>query len=112
MKLRTAVLILLALLLLGAVLLAWAYIAGYTYYLLNKAWPQQVDPQTWYVYWQAYAQDPGQRKRLLAAAALPGLLLLAFLLIALAPLCRRRTRPLYGDARWATEREIKDEGLL
>jgi type IV secretion system protein VirD4 len=102
---------LLALAVLAALLLAWAYLAGYGYFLLNQARPANVGPHTWQLYWQAYGHDPLQRKRLLLAAALPALVLLGMLL-AVALALRPSPRPLYGDARWATTDEIREAGLL
>jgi type IV secretion system protein VirD4 len=86
-----------------------AYLAGHVYFLLNKALPHDIDIGTWYLYWQAYSADRGQRKRLILAAVLPALLVFGLpLLMLLAP----RPRALYGDARWATEQEIREAGLL
>lgn len=111
MKPRALLWIALGLTLAATLLLTWAYLAGYSYFLLNRAWPRHIDLATWWLYWQAYGQHPQQRQRLLLAAILPALLLLGALLVLL-PSLLRRPRPLYGDARWASEREIKEQGLL
>ncbi|NVM77458.1 type IV secretory pathway TraG/TraD family ATPase VirD4 [Duganella sp. SG902] len=105
------VLTLVALALLAALLLGGACLAGYTFFLLNQASPRQIRPDTWWLYWQAYGHLPAQRTRLLLAAALPCALLLGVLLMAVLALLPR-PRALYGDARWASEREIRDAGLL
>jgi type IV secretion system protein VirD4 len=108
MSLRTALLILAVGAAALTALLAWAYLAGYLYFLLNKSLPRHIDAGTWYLYWQAYGGDHGQRLRLIAAAAIPLVPALAAVVFALSG----RQRPLYGDARWASEREIRDAGLL
>lgn len=108
MSLRTALLIVAVGAAALAALAAWAYLAGYLYFLLNQAAPRHIDSGTWYLYWQAYGGDNAQRWRLIAAAAIPPLIISAAIVCALAG----KQRPLYGDARWATEREIRDAGLL
>jgi len=92
----------------AALLVLGMYGAGYLYFLLNRAVPQHIELTTWYLYWQAYGGEPAQRPRLLIAAVLPLLLPAAMLLALLQP----RPRALYGDARWASTREIRDAGLL
>lgn len=99
------------LLMLAALLLGAAWLAGYCYFLLNLAPPRQIRFDTWWWYWQAYGQVPAQRIRLLIAAAVPALLLLG-LLVALVAMLLPRPRALYGDARWASRRDIDDAGLL
>jgi len=99
-----------ALALLAGLLLGGAWLAGYVYFLLNRATPQHIQLDTWWTYWQAYGQLPAQRIRLLLAAAVPAALLIAVLFIFVLALLPR-PRALYGDARWASEQDIRDAGL-
>ncbi|MCW5656743.1 MAG: type IV secretory system conjugative DNA transfer family protein [Burkholderiaceae bacterium] len=90
---------------------AAAYVAGVLFLLLNKADPGQAQILSIVVYWQRYAADPPLRKKLVASIALPGLALGVLVPMAFVVALQGR-RPLHGDARFATRREIMRAGLL
>jgi type IV secretion system protein VirD4 len=92
-------------------LVASAYLAALGYFLINRAIPAGIGVDTWYRYWTAYSADPVQHKRLVGSA------MFALTVVYIAPLVmlakfRTRPRSLHGDARWATENEVKKAGLL
>ena len=93
----------------GAV--AAAYIAGAAFYILNKTVPSGISFDTWLRYWDAYSDDPQQRRHLLRAAAIAGAAVVAAPLLAIAAM-NRSSRSLHGDARWANAAEIREAGLL
>jgi type IV secretion system protein VirD4 len=97
-------------LMLAGVLVA-LYVAGYLF-LIRLASPTlpptAATPLTVVRYWHEYGTDPYTRKWLggcLLAGALPALAGIAYLL-------RPLSRSLHGDARFATEREVKRAGLF
>lgn len=96
---------------LAAGMVAAAYLAGAAFFVLNKTIPDAIAIDTWYRYWHAYAADPLQHRRLLLSAAIAAAALLAPPLCALGALAHGQ-RSLHGDARWASEREIREAGLL
>jgi len=110
MSARACLLALLAMTASGMAAVACVYLAGHVYFLLNHAMPRHIDLTTWYLYWQAYGADPRQRSRLLAALVIPAALLTTAILLPF--LLPQPPRALHGDARWATEREIRAAGLL
>lgn len=84
------------------------YLAGYFFLIAVKLSPRDATPLTAYRYWQDYGERPDiQRMLLMALAGGEGLALGA---VAFALLPRRR--PLHGEARFATRREIRQSGLL
>ncbi|MBE7416733.1 MAG: type IV secretory system conjugative DNA transfer family protein [Ideonella sp.] len=90
---------------------AAAYLAGALFLVLNKLDPRRADLWSIAHYWDAYADDPAQRKKLVAAIAAPGSALLVVLPVALVAALRPR-RALHGDARFASAAEIASAGLL
>lgn len=84
------------------------YLAGYAFLLAMKLPPQHATLLTVPRYWQAYGDRPDIRRTLLAT--LLGAQGLSCGLVGFAMLPRRR--PLHGDARFATRREIQKAGLL
>jgi len=94
-----------------ALLLALAtglYVAGYFFLWAMKQPPLSATPLTTLRYWHHHGDRPQVRRALLWSwAAGMGL---AFGGCALAVVPRRR--PLHGDARFATKREIRQAGLL
>lgn len=109
--LKFMLLALLALALLCAAAPLSAYLAGCAYYLLHRTVPRHVGLDTWYRFWLAWASEPAERRRLIAAALIGAgtvLLIPLWLLIE-----RNRSRSsLHGDARWASSAEIREAGLL
>jgi type IV secretion system protein VirD4 len=96
-------------LLVGAV--GVAYLAAALYFLVNKVMPASLAMDTWWRYWNAYRHDPVQSHRLIGSAVLAiGAVYVAPLALVLSQL--RHKRSLHGDARWATEGEIRKAGLL
>jgi len=97
--------------LVGFVALGYAgyYLAGVLFLIFNKANPTQARPGSIVRYWHFYADDTGQRKKLVAAIALPCVLqvVLPAALIAAA----RPRRRLHGDARFASPAEVAASGL-
>lgn len=106
---RLQVALVVAYILLGAI--AAAYIAGAAYFIASKAIPRHIEIDTWLRYWDAYSDDPIQRKRLLIAAVGALLIVLGIPLFAIAAMARNG-RSLHGDARWASHGEIRKAGLL
>lgn len=90
---------------------AAAYIAALAYFLMNKTMPTDVAMDTWYRYWTVYSADPIQRKRLIGSAFGALVVVYGVPLVLLTKLMGR-PRSLHGDARWATEGEIRKAGLL
>ena len=110
MSARACQLALLVMAAMGIAAVVCVYLAGHVYFLLNHAMPRHIDLSTWYQYWLAYGDDPRQRGRLIAAMSIPAAVLtVAALLPFVLP---QPQRALHGDARWATEREIREAGLL
>lgn len=89
---------------------AIAYLAGVLYFALNKTGPSDVTVDTWWTYWQLYGSDRRQHSLLLTSAFMATLTVYGAPLAVLYTL--RQKRSLHGDARWATEREIRKAGLL
>ncbi|MFP1132977.1 type IV secretory system conjugative DNA transfer family protein [Asticcacaulis sp. W401b] len=91
---------------------ATLWIAGGAFYGYHKAWPESLEITTWLDYWQAYGNDPVQRKPLqvslvVAIAAVyvvPGLIF--------AQILSGPGRPLHGAARFANTTEIRKAGLF
>ncbi|MDM0001153.1 type IV secretory system conjugative DNA transfer family protein [Variovorax sp. J22P240] len=84
------------------------YLAGYFFLMAVKLPPHQATPLTAYRYWQDHGERPDIRRTLILALA--GGHGLAFGVVGFALLPRRR--PLHGEARFATKREIARAGLL
>jgi type IV secretion system protein VirD4 len=93
-----------------ALALAAVYLAGVLFLVLNKAPPGQARFASIVHYWQLYADDPGLRRRLVAAMTLSGVGLLVVLPGALVAAARPR-RALHGDARFANAVEVARAGL-
>ena len=90
---------------------AAAYIAALAYFLVNKTMPNGIAMDTWHRNWTVYSADPVQHKRLIGSAILALVAVYGVPLIVLTKLIGR-PRSLHGDARWATEGEIRKVGLL
>lgn len=95
----------------GFFALAYAgyYLSGVLFLLLNKANPSQARIGSIVGYWRLYADDPVQRKKLVAAITIP-CVLQAALPAALVVAARPRRR-LHGDARFANAAEVAACGL-
>ena len=84
------------------------YVAGYAFLMAMKMPPQEASLLTIHQYWQAYGERPDVRRTLVATLVGAQGLCLGLVGVALWP----RRRPLHGDARFATRREIEQAGLL
>ena len=84
------------------------YVAGHAFLMAMRLPPQQVTLLTLHAYWQAHGERPDVRRALVASLA--GSQGLALGLVGVAMLPRRR--PLHGEARFASRREIARAGLL
>lgn len=84
------------------------YLAGYAFLMAMRLPPQEASLLTIHRYWQAYGARPEVRRTLVTT--LVGAQGLCLGLVGLAMLPRRR--PLHGQARFATRREIEQAGLL
>lgn len=85
-------------------------LAGAVFTLANKQIPQDLSLTSWPDSWQAYREDPIQRKRLQFSAAVGGFVgfgLPAVLLLSLT----NQKKPLHGEARFASHEEIHQTGL-
>ncbi|MDM0030499.1 type IV secretory system conjugative DNA transfer family protein, partial [Variovorax saccharolyticus] len=83
------------------------YLTGYFFLMAVKLPPHQATPLTAWRYWQDYGQRPDIRRALIMALAGGQGLALGVVGFAMLP----RRRPLHGDARFATRREIARAGL-
>jgi type IV secretion system protein VirD4 len=90
---------------------AIVYCAGALYVLACKSMPHDIGLGTWHTYWQAYAADPTQRKRLEFAMGLSAFIFIGLPLLAL-DRAFRKERPLHGDAKPATTGEVQADGLF
>jgi type IV secretion system protein VirD4 len=100
-----------ALLVLGGLACAAVYLSAVMFLLLNKVHPRQAQFDSIAVYWEAYADDPRRRRQLVVSAAASGVALLVVLPFSLI-VAARKPRPLHGDARFATNAEVRHAGLL
>jgi type IV secretion system protein VirD4 len=96
---------------LGAAAFGLRYVAGGTYLVVHKTDPRTVQATTWGEYWDAYQDDPKEKKRLQASMGFAAFLLFGVPLI-LAAVAMSKSRSLHGDARWANGGEVDAAGLL
>jgi len=86
-----------------------AYFGGYLFLAFIKApEPWKATPITLWQYWEHFGARPDVRQKLL----LSGGLALASCLVAGIWLVMPRKRPLHGEARFATSKEIRKAGLM
>ena len=91
-----------------AAALVGMYVAGQAFLIAMNLPPQRATLLTLHEYWQAYGERPDVRRVLIASLAGSQGLMLGLIGIAMLP----RRRPLHGDARFASRREIARSGLL
>jgi type IV secretion system protein VirD4 len=104
-------LVLLVAIYLPVALLVADYLAGVLFYVANKTIPMDLSLWTWPDAWDAYHEDPVQRRRLQVGAAIG--LSLVILLPGIVWLAHTNRRPsLHGDARFASRSEIRKAGLF
>ena len=85
-------------------------LAGAVFTLANKQMPEDISLTSWPDSWQAYREDPIQRKRLQFSAAVGGFIGFGLPALLLASLTNHK-KPLHGEARFATHDEIQQAGL-
>lgn len=111
MKSRTSTIALLSFAYAALGAAASAYLAAILYFAVNKTVPDELTFKTWWRYWQAYSDNPVQHARLVGSALVATVLVYGAPLVAMLRTLGKK-RALHGDARWATESEIRDAGLL
>lgn len=93
---------------LAAALVGWAWLGGYFYLSLAGLDGSDATPLTLYQYWYYYG-DNQKTRVFLYLAAIGGLLPIGLpLLVFFSP----RRRKLYGEASWASGRDLKEAGLF
>lgn len=85
-------------------------LAGAVFTLANKQMPEDLSLTKWPSSWQAYAEDPTQRKRLQLSAAVGGFVWFGLPVLMGLSLQQRR-KPLHGEARFASPAEIQQAAL-
>jgi type IV secretion system protein VirD4 len=90
--------------------IAALYLTGFLFLVINKTNPTKARPLSVIHYWNVYSDDAAQRKRLLGAGTVSGILCLVVVPLA-AIMGARRGRELHGSARFATLGEIRASGL-
>lgn len=90
------------------VIVGWAWISGYFYLELSGLDGRNATPWTLYQYWYYYGQDKGTQLWL-SLAGLGGLVVMCLPLVIILTPARRK---LFGDAKWATSKEISEAGLF
>lgn len=92
---------------LAAALVGWAWASGFFYLELAGLDGSKATPLTLYQYWYYYG-DSQKTKALLCLAGIGALLPIGlFLLMIFTP----RRRKLFGEAKWAASRDLKEAGL-
>lgn len=89
---------------------AAVYLSGVLFLVLNKADPRQAQFASILDYWPLYADDARLRRRLQLAIGVAGVGLLVLLPASLVVAAQPR-RALHGDARFASEAEVRRAGL-
>jgi type IV secretion system protein VirD4 len=84
------------------------YVAGYAFLVAMKLPPQDATLLTIHHYWKAYGELPDVRRTIIATMVGSHGMMVGLVGFAMLP----RRRPLHGDARLATRREIEQAGLL
>lgn len=86
----------------------WAYMAGGIFLMVFDHKFEEATPLTLYQYWYYYGTEKQVLKWLYISSGIGLALLLAPFIVFFAP----AKKSLFGDARFATQREIKKAGLL
>ncbi|MDD1607326.1 MAG: type IV secretory system conjugative DNA transfer family protein, partial [Methylococcaceae bacterium] len=86
----------------------WAYLAGGILLMLFGMSADEATPLTIYRYWRFYSGDPAVTKWIYLSTGLSTLILVIPFVIVLMP----KKRSLHGDARFATNMDVKKSGLL
>lgn len=91
-----------------AALIGWAWLSGYFYLELAGLEGSTATPLTLYQYWYYYGEDKATQ----AWLGVAGVAGLAIVVLPLLMIFTPQRRALFGDAKWATEKEIKEAGLF
>jgi type IV secretion system protein VirD4 len=86
----------------------WAYLAGGILLMSFSMSLDDATPLTIYRYWRFYSGDPAVTKWIYLSTGLSSLILLIPVVIVLMP----KKRSLHGDAKFATNFDVKKSGLL
>jgi len=92
----------------AVLLLVGAYLAGYVFLWSFGFNPREATPLTIFRYGYYFGDREAVRRRLLLSGAAGGAMVVASALAIVIP----RRRPLHGDARYTTRRELAAAGLL
>lgn len=95
----------------GLCLVAANYIAGFMFLAFAKMNPLNVKVTTWWHYWSWYHDVPAIKKRLVITMIFSAGLSLIVPAIIVAKLTEVK-QSLYGEARFATDAEIRKAGLM
>lgn len=90
-------------------ILGWAWLSSYLFLSLAGLDASTAGPTTIYQYWYYYGSDP-KTKAWLTLSCLGGAAVIVLPIFML--LSSKTRRALFGDAKWATHREIADAGLF
>jgi type IV secretion system protein VirD4 len=90
-----------------AAIVGWAWLSGYFYLELAGLDGGSSTPMTLYQYWYYYGEDKATRSWLMIAAAGSLVIFCLPILAIFAPAKRK----LFGDAKWATSKDIAEAGL-
>lgn len=93
---------------LAVALVAWAWASGFFLLELIRLDGKDATPLTLYQYWYYYA-DVKKIRAMLCLSMVGGLVPVVLILLAV---FSPRRRKLFGDAKWATMKDIRDAGLL
>jgi type IV secretion system protein VirD4 len=96
-----------------AALAAWLslVIAGWLFVLFAKVHGAQVTWKTWLSYWSWYHHVPAVKKRLVISLLFGALLPFGLPIFAYAKMNEKK-QTLFGEARFATDEEIRKAGLM
>ncbi|RQU83902.1 hypothetical protein [Burkholderia cenocepacia] len=95
----------------GLCLVAANYMAGFLFLAFAKMNPLHVKVSTWWHYWSWYHDVPTIRKRLMLTMIFSAGFSLVVPAIIVAKLSEVK-QSLYGEARFATDAEIRKAGLM
>jgi type IV secretion system protein VirD4 len=87
------------------------YLSGVLFLIANRTSPAQARVGSIVSYWQMYDDKPALQKRLRGSVGIAALLGYLIVPVMLAGALVRR-RPLHGDARFASAREVRNSGLV
>ncbi len=85
-------------------------LAGAVFTLANKQMPDDLSLTSWPDSWRIYREDPVQRKRLQFSAVVGGFAAFGLPALLLVSLTNQK-KPLHGEARFASQDEIRQAGL-